>query len=45
MKVTVHITETGETYDRDMTEEELVQAQLDAQLVKRITGETNDLED
>jgi len=34
MKVTVHITETGETYDRDMTEEEIAQQEKDLLTVK-----------
>jgi hypothetical protein len=29
MKITEHNTETGETYDRDMTPEELTQHELD----------------
>lgn len=29
MKITEHNTETGETYDRDMTPEELAQYELD----------------
>jgi hypothetical protein len=45
MKVTVHITETGETYDRDMTVEELAQAELDAQTLEKIVEAPDDLAD
>jgi len=36
MKVTVHITETGETFDREMTAEEIAQYERDLLAVKAI---------